>query len=51
MKTGKEQAEELRLLRADKEKARAICRQIRDNEDATDSDRLEAIRILNDMEN
>lgn len=35
-----------RAVRADKESALRICREIRDNPDAADADRLEAIRLI-----
>lgn len=35
-------------LRRDREQAVAICRKIRDDENAADADRLEAIRMLNE---
>jgi hypothetical protein len=34
-------------LRRDREQAIAICRKIRDDDNAADADRLEAIRLLN----
>ena len=33
-------------LRRDREQAIAVCRKIRDDENAADADRLEAIRLL-----
>jgi len=50
MKTGREQVEELRLLRADKEKALALCREIRDSETATYTEKLEAVRLIQELQ-
>ena len=38
--------ERFRAELADRENARAICREIRDNPDAADADRLEAIKLI-----
>ena len=46
MKTANEQAAELRMAKEDAEKAVALCRMIRDNENAAAPDRLKAIEIL-----
>lgn len=46
MISSKEQVKELRLIREDKEKAAALCRRIRDDESASDSDRLKAVELL-----
>ena len=40
-----------RTRRADREDALTICRQIRDNPDAADADRLEAIRLIASITN
>lgn len=49
-KTNKERRERRETaaaeLRRDREQAVAICRKIRDDENAADADRLEAIRML-----
>ena len=42
----RQQAAELAVQKADIERAREICRMIRDNESAYDRDRLEAIALL-----
>lgn len=49
MKTAKEQVEELHLLKADKEKAGEILREIRDSETATYTEKLEAIKLLEEL--
>ena len=49
MKTAKEQVEEIRLHRADKEKAQALLREIRDSETATCTEKLEAIKLLEEL--
>ena len=49
MKSAKEHVEEIRLLRADKEKALAILREIRDSETATYTEKLEAIKLLDEL--
>ena len=38
--------EELAAQKADIERARAVCREIRDKADASDADRLRAIELL-----
>ena len=40
-----------RTRRADRENALTICRQIRDNPDAADADRLEAIKMIANITN
>lgn len=42
----RQQAAEIEAREVDTERARTICRMIRDNESAYDRDRLEAIKIL-----
>ncbi len=42
----RQQAAELAAQKADIERARAICREIRDKADASDADRLRAIELL-----
>lgn len=50
MKTGKDKVEEIRLERADREKALALCREIRDSETATYTEKLEAVRLIQELQ-
>ena len=47
--TAKDQAEAIRTIKADRETALKIAREIRDRADAADADRLEAIRIIEEL--
>lgn len=46
MKTAKEQVEEIRAAREDREKALALCREIRDSETSTPTEKLEAMKLI-----
>lgn len=50
-KRQREQAdkEEYRARRDDRQRAIDICRQIRDNPDSTDREKLDAIKMLSDL--
>ncbi len=46
MTTAREMAEKLRIEKADRERAKTLCREIMDSEAATFTEKLEAIKIL-----
>lgn len=48
--TGKDKAELIRFAKIDRERATAICREIRDSETATYTEKLEAMKLLNSIQ-